>query len=97
MSEYPQNWEELAHSIKEKANWCCSKCGRVCLRPGEKRNDLSKPRAYNLQVHHWNRDPSDNRPENLVCLCTGCHLSYHRGGRGNVSQGQLSLFDVKFF
>lgn len=91
MGNYPKYWKELAKIIKEKANWCCYKCGRTCLRPGEKSNSL-KPRAYNLQIHHWNRDPSDNRLENLVCLCAGCHLSYHRGRRGNISPGQLSLF-----
>jgi len=57
---YPKDWKKLAKSIKEKANWCCEKCGRVCLRPGEKPN-TTKPRAYNLQVHHWNRDPSDKQ------------------------------------
>jgi hypothetical protein len=65
---YPKHWKELAKTIKEKSGWCCQKCGRVCLRPGEKPN-TTKPRAYDLQVHHWNRDPSDNRPENLVALC----------------------------
>ena len=93
---YPKHWKELAKAIKEKANWCCQKCGRVCLRPGEKPH-TTKPRAYDLQVHHWNRDPSDNRPENLVALCPKCHLSYHRGGKGNISVGQLSLFDLSGF
>jgi hypothetical protein len=95
--EYPKHWKELAKNIKEKADWRCQKCGRVCLRPGEKPNDIINPRAYNLQVHHWNRDPSDNRLENLICLCSGCHLNYHRGGKGNVSVGQLSLFDLSNF
>ncbi|BAZ40433.1 HNH endonuclease [Calothrix sp. NIES-4101] len=27
---------------------------------------LSQLRIYNLQVHHWNRNPRDNRKENLV-------------------------------
>ncbi|WGV28875.1 HNH endonuclease [Halotia branconii CENA392] len=89
---YPENWKQLATSIKESSNWRCSKCGRPGLRPGEKNPDLTKPRAYTLQVHHWNRDPSDNRVNNLVCLCPRCHLSYHQFRRGNVSPGQLSLF-----
>ncbi|MDM3845972.1 MAG: HNH endonuclease signature motif containing protein [Aphanizomenon gracile PMC638.10] len=93
---YPKEWKQLSKSIKEKANWRCQKCDRVCLRPGEKPH-TTKPRAYDLQVHHWNRDPSDNRPENLVALCPKCHLSYHRGGKGNVSLGQLSLFDLSGF
>ncbi|MEM7592393.1 MAG: HNH endonuclease, partial [Cyanobacteria bacterium P01_A01_bin.83] len=48
--------------------------------------------VYTLQVHHWNRDPRDNRPENLIALCSACHLEYHRGGKSNVSPGQLSLW-----
>jgi hypothetical protein len=90
---YPKNWSELARAIKESANWRCQKCGRVCLRPGEQTPNWTKSqrKAYTLQVHHWNRDPSDNRIENLAPLCTGCHLSYHRFGQGNISPGQLSL------
>jgi 5-methylcytosine-specific restriction endonuclease McrA len=45
-----------------------------------------------LAVHHRNRIPEDNRPENLIALCTACHLSYHNRGQSNVSPGQLSLF-----
>ena len=88
---YPKHWKELAKAIKEKANWCCQKCYRS-LPP-----DKNPQRRTHLQVHHWNRDPSDNRPENLAPLCPKCHLSYHRGGKGNVSLGQLSLFDLSGF
>ncbi|MEA5553301.1 HNH endonuclease [Anabaena cylindrica UHCC 0172] len=97
MSDYPKHWKELAQSIKEKADWRCQKCGRVCLRPGEIPADNIKPRAYNLQVHHHNMIPTDNRVENLIPVCASCHLNYHRGGRGNVVEGQLSLFDVSAF
>ncbi|MBS3030724.1 HNH endonuclease [Anabaena sp. UHCC 0187] len=89
--DYPKHWKELAKTIKEKSDWCCQKCGQV-LRPDEK----PQRRTY-LQVHHWNRDPSDNRPENLVALCPRCHLNYHRGSKGNISVGQLSLFDISKF
>jgi len=92
MSNYPKNWIELSTAIKEASGWCCQRCSKQCLRPGEKHNlSVSERKSVTLQVHHWNRDPNDNRPENLVCLCSGCHLSYHRWGRGNVSPGQLSL------
>ena len=66
---YPKHWKKLAKTIKEKSGWCCQKCGRVCLLKSEKPADNIKPRAYNLQVHHWNMDTSDNRVENLICLC----------------------------
>jgi hypothetical protein len=48
--------------------------------------------ALTLTVHHRNRIPEDNRPENLIALCTACHLSYHNRRQSNVSPGQLSLF-----
>jgi len=85
---YPDNWKELSTAIKEASGWS----GKRCLNPGEKHNlSVSARKSVTLQVHHWNRNPNDNRLENLVCLCSACHLSYHQWGRGNVSPGQLSL------
>ena len=94
MSRYPDNWNQIAFAIKARAGWRCSKCGMQCIRPGEQVKGLtiSERRARTLQVHHWNRDPSDNRPENLAPLCSGCHLSFHNLGQANVLPGQLSLF-----
>ncbi len=91
---YSQDWKQIATTVKNASDWRCTKCGKVCLRPGEKPegSTLSQRRVYTLQVHHWNADPSDNRLENLACLCSACHLYYHRFGRGNISPGQLSLF-----
>ncbi len=93
-SRYPKNWKQLALAVKESANWQCQRCGRVCLKPGETLPDNLKRRAYVLQVHHWNLDPGDNRLENLVALCSSCHLAYHCRSRGNISPGQLFL-DLK--
>ena len=94
MSRYPKDWKEIANSIKEASGWRCAKCGMQCIKPG---NDVSKlsiseRRAKTLQVHHADCTPENNDPSNLIPLCSGCHLSYHQGGRGNVSPGQLSLF-----
>jgi hypothetical protein len=46
---------------------------------------------FHPQVHHRDRQPSNNNPDNLVALCTGCHLHYHQGQKGNITPGQLSL------
>ena len=93
-SLYPDNWSEIATAVKLEAKWCCQKCGLQCIPPGEKISEITRRerRVYTLQVHHWNRNPTDNRRGNLVALCSACHLYYHRGGKSNVSPGQLSLW-----
>jgi hypothetical protein len=70
---YPKNWSELATAVKQQSGWCCQKCGLKCIAPGESTSEItrSKRRVYTLQVHHWNRDPRDNRLDNLVALCSG--------------------------
>lgn len=93
---YPDNWSDIALGIKEAASWRCRHCGKQCLLPGEKPKNLTKSeRAIaTLTVHHANFTPEDNRPENLIALCSPCHLSIHQSRRGNVSPGQLSLFSL---
>ena len=93
-SRYPKDWKAIADSIKSNAGWRCAKCGLQCIKPGEdvSKLTLKEKRARTLQVHHADFTPENNDPANLIPLCTACHLSYHQGGRGNVSPGQLSLF-----
>ncbi|NEP02465.1 MAG: HNH endonuclease [Symploca sp. SIO2E9] len=83
---YPDNWSDIAIAVKEAAGWRCAKCGWQCQLPGEKTPHLSRSErmAQTLQVHHWNRNPEDNSKNNLVALCTSCHLAYHQGGKSNV-------------
>lgn len=91
---YPDNWDDIAKAIKEAALWRCRKCGKRCLRPGEKPDNLTRSEwtVSTLSVHHSNFAPEDNRPENLIPLCAPCHLAAHAGRKGNVSPGQLSLW-----
>jgi len=85
-SRYPDNWKEIADGVKAEAKGICQGCGLVCDRSSRDRI---------LQVHHWDRDPSNNERANLVALCPACHLDYHRGEKGNVSEGQLPLLLVE--
>jgi 5-methylcytosine-specific restriction endonuclease McrA len=91
---YPTNWTQISHQVKEAASWRCQYCGRQCYRPGEKPDNLTRSEwtIHTLSVHHRNHKPEDNRRENLIAVCTSCHLVAHRGGRGNASPGQLSLW-----
>ena len=93
-SRYPDNWKEIALMVKEQAQWKCCRCGQQCLTPTDDTRHLtrSERRKLTLDVHHDNRIPEDNRLENLIPLCSSCHLHYHYLGQSNVSPGQLSLF-----
>lgn len=93
ISRYPNNWQEIARQIKEKAGWKCSHCQMQCLKPNDDVSSLTKSERMRrtLTVHHANYQPEDNRQKNLVCLCSGCHLARHTRRRGNVCIGQLSL------
>ena len=93
-SLYPDNWKELAWTVKESKNWCCQCCGKRCYKPGEIPDDLTRSEwtADILQAHHRNHNPSDNRLENIMCVCSACHLSLHRSKYSPVSEGQLSLW-----
>lgn len=99
MSRYPQNWKEIATAVKEKAQWRCAKCGMQCIRPKDEVKNLSKSERMRrtLTVHHQNYQPESNSEDNLIALCTACHLAKHQRGRGNVSVGQLSLFNEAIF
>jgi len=94
-SRYADNWKEIALQVKEAASWRCRHCMRVCLRPGEKPDGWSRSQwtVATLSVHHANFTPEDNRLENLIPLCTPCHLAVHgrARGRSNTSPGQLEL------
>ena len=90
---YPENWSEIATDIKQKASYRCQRCGLQCLTQSQKYPNLSKriKSKYTAQVHHWDRQPSNNHLNNLVCLCAACHIHYHRGNKSNITTGQLSL------
>ncbi|MFM2310936.1 MAG: hypothetical protein RLZZ04_212 [Cyanobacteriota bacterium] len=93
-SLYPDNWQELARTVKESNNWRCGCCGKKCYEPGARPENLTRSEwtADILQVHHRNHDTRDNRLSNLLSVCAVCHLSLHRGRYSSVSEGQLSLW-----
>ncbi len=67
---YPSDWKKIALSVKEAANWTCQGCGMRCRRPGEPFDTHKRT----LTVHHINHVPEDCRTENLIALCSACHL-----------------------
>lgn len=86
---YPANWPEIAHAIKQAANWHCQSCGRRCRQPGQDWQAFillakidaiaaTKPQRHTLTVAHLDQDPGNNDPANLRALCAPCHLNYDR-------------------
>jgi 5-methylcytosine-specific restriction endonuclease McrA len=90
--EYPNDWTEIALSVKQAAGYRCNRCGLKCLPSNDsyRHLDLSLRRKLSAQVHHIDGNPSQNNTANLVCLCSGCHLRMHRH-RPQPTPGQLSL------
>src|SRR5579885_1564289 len=41
-SRYPANWNDIALSVKQAANWTCQGCGRPCRKPDENLFDFVK-------------------------------------------------------
>ena len=91
---YPDNWKELALSVKKLVNYECQCCGKRCYKPGERPENQTRSEwtANILQVHHRDFNCSNNRSNNLIALCSACHLNAHRSRYSPVSPGQLSLF-----
>lgn len=69
---YPDDWEQIAHMIKQNAEWKCEVCGKQCRLPGEPFDTHKRT----LTVAHLNHMPEDVRPENLKAMCAPCHLRY---------------------
>lgn len=91
---YSSDWMAIATNKKQAVGWVCERCGVQCLRPGEGRNlswDIHEKKRRELQVHHCDHNPANNAPENLMAVCSICHLDYHRGGRGSITPGQLEM------
>jgi 5-methylcytosine-specific restriction endonuclease McrA len=69
----PESYERLRQQVLRRDGWRCQVCGAMS----------------NLEVHHtsFRGQGGDDRDENLITLCYGCHASVH--GRGPSSKHQL--------
>lgn len=107
-TRYPSNWKEIALAVKVAADWRCQDCGMQCRRPDEPFDTHKRT----MSVHHLGaphadgtpgsmHDKMDCRTENLLALCSKCHLSRDLPGhiinaaatrrRKVIEAGQLEL------
>jgi hypothetical protein len=56
--------------------------------------------SQRLQVHHNDRNPTNNAPENVRTLCARCHRALHIAagdwGRGTVQPAQCPICESTF-
>lgn len=93
---YPVDWEAIATTVKDAADWTCQQCGRQCRRPGEP----FRGHQDTLTVAHTGPDPDHAPDAPVVCvaaLCAPCHLRLDapRKARQRIErrwhQGQLEV------
>jgi group I intron endonuclease len=53
---------DLREQIRNRDNYMCQGCNKTQEELGRK-----------LNVHHIDYDKTNNKPENLICLCSSCH------------------------
>ena len=82
---YTRDWEEISYNYRRDHNFTCENCGiQIPI-------DLQF-----LHTHHRNGNKTDNREENLQCLCIRCHANVDEVHRQNFSWGQRKLMLEQF-
>jgi 5-methylcytosine-specific restriction endonuclease McrA len=61
------NWKNIRNKILDRDNYMC----RICHKSTDEAS---------LNVHHKDWDRNNNKNDNLVTLCSGCHKAVHREG-----------------
>ena len=70
---YHEEWPEISRYVRLLFNHHCARCGRDCSNPKDSREML--------QVHHIDENPGNNNLENLIPLCSVCHLQIEKEAR----------------
>ena len=78
MNDYPPEWPDIDLRVKQRADWCCVRCGHP--------NDRES--GHVLTVHHLDMDKANVSWWNLAALCQRCHLKI----QGRLSVSQMFLF-----
>jgi len=73
---YPDNWDEIAARVKERAGQKCERC----------RHPNDQKHGYLLTVHHLNGNKANCADWNLVALCQRCHLRFQNKSLRQVCQ-----------
>lgn len=72
---YVENWESISLAYRTKKNFTCERCG----------THVDGLDRFYMQTHHKNSIKTDNREDNLECLCIKCHSEVDDFHRANFS------------
>lgn len=88
---YTKEWHEHRKTCMEKNHYTCERCGIKLL---------GVLNCSFLEVHHKNGIKSDDRENNLECLCIKCHAMVDKAHWKDYSHGAkkvlLNMFNEKY-
>ena len=88
---YNSEWKKLSEKIIIERGEKCERCGR--------KRDRYERNKFWLTVHHKDRNPANNNPDNLIVLCPKCHFYYERminlGYYNNPNQLEFNFTNEK--
>ena len=76
----------LREQIRKRDNFICQECGKI-----------EEVLGCKLDVHHIDYDKTNNKPENLICLCKSCHAKtgFNREDWINYFKKIMKIYNVE--
>lgn len=69
--EYPEEFYLIRPEILERDNYTCQKCNK------NHKELYNVHKKDSIIVHHIDFNKNNNKENNLICLCRGCHMRIH--------------------
>ncbi|MBP5458217.1 MAG: hypothetical protein J6Y37_17145 [Paludibacteraceae bacterium] len=73
---YTKDWSKVSEAYRNLKQFKCEQCGVQITNPFDQ---------CFIQVHHISGDKTDNREQNLKCLCVECHSQIDERHKKNFS------------
>ena len=85
---YTRDWNHVSKAYRFKNDFTCETCGV---------NLSSRKAEFFCEVHHKDKNKTNNSPENLECLCVKCHAEQHiQNYSSGKNKAKLEQFELQF-